>query len=541
MFEPARLLVLSAIGVLFVASLGVALLRLNRRPLSVMWLCAFGGAGLAWLSILLARLKIPYQILLIPWQNDPRLPEGPALILDSVSWAYAAALASLGLGVILTAVSRLPGVTWRAWAGVLALEGIGILAALAGNPTTLLLAWTALDVFETLIWLVQAASATIRRRVVIAFASRVLGSLALVAAMLRALQEGEPLGFGVGLPVVSPLVVLAVGLRLGVTPLQPPFLTDHRLRQGIGSMLRLAPTAGAFVLLTRAAETGVEPAWLPLFVTLTLVAAFYSALAWVNAPNDLAGRPFWVMLTASLAMMAAIFKQPLACLAWGMVCLLSGGVTFLSSLRPRGLLPVLALNVVGVSMLPFTPAWQGAAVYAAMAQAMPIGAMVVVSIVLGTAQALLGVGLIRHWLRPLPMTEPPQRWIWLLYPPGLAVLLLSLYAIGWVNLPRPGELSSAGWIASLGVWVGTVGLGALYLRRPAVFSETGFSASWGSSLWSRFLSLQWAYGLLGRLFEAASRILRLLNLTLEGRAGLLWALIWLLMLFSLIVPWVRFP
>jgi hypothetical protein len=541
MFDLADILVLTAVGSLLLASGGVALLRLSRRSLSVMWLAAFGGTGLAWVCMVLSRMFIPHQLEVINWRVDARLSSAPMLSLDSTSWTYAVALTSLGFSIILTAVSRLQGVNWRAWFGMLSLESIGLLAVLAGNPVGLLVTWTALDLVEMLVWQIQIQESVIRRRVVISFTGRFLGSFVLIAVVLLAKLEGSSLNFESILPELGPYLILAAGLRLGVVPLQMPFLADDVLRQGIGTMLRLAPAAGALVLLARVAEVGIPPLWMPLLIPLTSIAAFYSALAWMNARDELAGRSFWVMTTAAMAVMSAIMKRPEACLAWGMVSLFSGGLIFLSSIRHRNLLPIAVLSILGISMLPFTPLWAGVSVYGAAWQVLPAWAAAILTVILLLVHSLLLVGYMRHGLRLLGEVSAPERWVWLIYPPGLAMLVLGQFAIGWILLPAYTELTFMEWLASFGV----TGLVAFFFGlqqwRPGWFVNRGAGAMWGSRFWIQLLTLNWAYGLLARFSALADRFLRLLSSALEGQGGLLWALLFLIMAFSLIVQYSQFP
>jgi hypothetical protein len=179
-------------------------------------------------------------------------------------------------------------------------------------------------------------------------------------------------------------------------------------------------------------------------------------------------------------------------------------------------------------MLPFTPSWQGAAIYGAVWQILPGWAAAGVSVVLLGLQALLVIGFIRHGLCIHSEGAATERWIWLVYTIGLAILLLVQFAIGWTGQPAASGLTIFEWFASFGVTLLTGLILWLYQRKPDWFAKLG-----SGDLWSRLLSLDWAYPWIGRAFGLIERMLRLLNSTLEGRGGLLWALLWLMMLFSL--------
>jgi hypothetical protein len=528
----------------------ILLLQLRQRRPGYMWLAALLGSGLAWLIVVAARISIPYQIVLVPWSPDLlsadsaqdvfNLPgllfsNSPTLLLDTVSWAYGLTLSSLALSIFLTAVSRLPGANWRAWSGTLVLAGLGLLAVMAGNPLTVLLTWTALDLAELVIWLTQLRQGGALRRMILSFSIRISGLIILsgvIVATAATSQEG--LSFDNIMAEFSPLLILAAGLRLGVLPLQAPFLADTPLRQGLGTILRLSPLTASLVFLTRTAVMGVPQQWLSLFMIAATVSAVFSAISWASAQDSLSGRPFWMLLTASFAVIAAMLRQPAACLAWGVTSSFVGGVIFLSSVRHRILMPMLGVAVLGVTMLPFTPTWAGANIYMAIWEGLPLGLAAPIGLALVLSQALLLLGALRHAL--VLSDEPAQyeRWIWLIYPLGLSLLLLSFYAFGWLNQPILSELVVWDWLAGGLVCAVVLGLWFLGRRYPARFVGVNKTVDRSSSLWGRFLSLQWGYPLLQRLFYLIQRLIGLLSTNLEAEGGLLWALLFLLMFFSLV-------
>lgn len=106
------------------------------------------------------------------------------LTADRISWPYAVVLITLVLALMLTEVARATESMWSSWAAGLLLGGLGIFAVFAGNPLTLLLAWTAIDLVELLILLRQGIPKNMRERVVVAFSVRILGSGLLMAVVL---------------------------------------------------------------------------------------------------------------------------------------------------------------------------------------------------------------------------------------------------------------------------------------------------------------------------------------------------------------------
>jgi len=52
---------------------------------------------------------------------------------------------------------------------------------------------------------------------------------------------------------------------------------------------------------------------------------------WLRAPDELTGRPFWIIGLASLAMASALHGNPAGATAWGVALILAGGMVFLAS------------------------------------------------------------------------------------------------------------------------------------------------------------------------------------------------------------------
>jgi uncharacterized membrane protein YecN with MAPEG domain len=411
---------------------------------------------------------------------------------------------------------------WRAWAGSLTLGGFGLLAVLSGNPLTLLLAWASLDLVELPILLAQVKESAVHERAVIAFAARV-GSLALLMwADVAARAVGKLLTFDAIPLQASPFILLAAGLRLGVLPFHLPFLQEPPLRRGLGTSLRLVPAAASLVLLTRVASVGVPEEFIPYFLVMVSLSALYGAGAWAFASDELNGRPFWILGMASLSVAAAVLAQPSACLAWGLACIFSGGVLFLYSARHPYLLILPFFGLLGFSALPFTPAWDG------MRLVLPLSSFPIFPFFL-LAHALLVLGYIRHtWRAGDPLTGT-ERWAQLIYPLGLALLLISYF---WIQVPGILDHQSAN---NFLVWAGgglTLGLAALlwlWIQRGPRLPQRIVSVG------SRLLSLGWFYRLLWVVYRSVGWFVSILTRVFEGEGGILWALVALALLVTFLL------
>jgi hypothetical protein len=510
---------LLATALLLLTPLIMVIIRLVKPGFAWFWLVAVLGALAAWPLMLLSGLDLPQARLLVAWEPTFLFSASPAILVDSLSWPYALALAGIAAGVILTAVARMPYVNWPAWSAALLLAGIAVLAVLAGNPLTLLLAWAALDLAELVILLLTLRSSALRERAVISFSARAAGILLLISAGVAARAQGQPLTFEAVPPLANLLLILAAGLRLGVLPLHFSFFSEAPLRRGLGTMLRLSPAAGSLVLLSRAAQNPLPELAYSVLLVLTALASVYTAALWSTARDELNGRSFWILTLASLAVASAVLGQPGASQAWGLILLLSGAILFLYSARRPPLLLLLLVSALFMSGLPFTPSWEAMRLYTS-----PIHPLMGLYLL---AHALLLVGYYRHAFRPGDMLPDAQRWVWVIYPLGLALLLVSHLAIHFRAGLALADVPFQSWIAGGLAVLLSAGLGFLNTRLPAL----------PSGLRSRLelvLSLQWLYRPAWVFYKSTGWVVARITDLLEGEGGVLWALVVLALLFSIL-------
>jgi hypothetical protein len=317
------------------------------------------------------------------------------------------------------------------------------------------------------------------------------------------------------------------------------------MRRGLGTTLRLVPAAASLVLLVRTASTGVPEAWRSYLLVLVGLSALYGAILWFFAPDELSGRPFWILGMAAFAVASAVCGAQEAGLAWGLACIFSGGLLFLYSARHRNLLFLPLFGLLGFLALPFTPAWGGMQLYTTLPSKLLIP-------VFGFTHILLITGYIRHAVRPESMPERSQRWTWLLYSLGLA-LFPGVQFVLFATYLRSGSASSiqgaGAWLATrdyaglpLIAWTGgAIALGLAVLTLWAGYRFKGrlrlpsrFPRRW-VTFWQELLTLHWFYGILGIVLHISVRLVRQVTAVLEGEGGILWVLVLLALLVALLL------
>ncbi len=320
----------------------------------------------------------------------------------------------------------------------------------------------------------------------------------------------------------------AAGIRLGVFPLRPPLPQVGNVPAGLRTLLRLAPAASSLMILVRAAATPLPGMPASLMLALAGVAVVFGGLVWINTISVQESLPYWIAGVGGLALAAGLRGQPGAALAWGLALVTIGGVFGLATVRPRGIRIVLMVAGLAFSGLPFTPAWPGVSLYGR-----PLSLLLPVFLI---GQGLLLAGAIKQALRPIAAPSQAERWVWIIYPLGLILLLgVAILSSWW---PWPGALgASTGWPTWLAAGIGAVptlaaGMGVLLFRRRLTKKRRQRAPLWLARLRAR-LELTWLYALGWQVYRGMMQVAVLISRALEGQAGVLWALLFLLLLLSL--------
>ncbi len=106
--------------------------------------------------------------------------------------------------------------------------------------------------------------------------------------------------------------LMAAGLRLGVLPLNLPFLDTPELRRGSGILFRLMPAASALVLIAQLQQDFLhfDETFSTIIQVLTIIAAFYSALMWMTRQSTFEAQPYWVVALSAFAVQSALNGHP---------------------------------------------------------------------------------------------------------------------------------------------------------------------------------------------------------------------------------------
>jgi hypothetical protein len=350
-----------------------------------------------------------------------------------------------------------------------------------------------------------------------------LGTGLLLWANLAAIGRGTSLSFQ-SVPATSGLLLLiAAGLRLGVLPLHLPYQQESAQRRGFGTTLRLVSAAASLSLLARITPSSLQTAFVPLLLVLAALVAIYASWLWLRASDEIVGRPFWILGSASLAIGATLRGNPTASLGWGVTLVLSGGLLFLFSARLRRILWLPFLALWSFSALPYT------ATSSAWLNGNPSSLLFMMPFL--PAQALLMAGYIRHALHPGDSSlESQATWTKMLYPTGLFLLAGTALLLGFWG------------------WIGARVVGSWWMSLIALMLAGGFYAfalllfpRWSlrniSTQWTLIFHLEWLSRVVSTLFGVLRSITDLVTSALEGDGGLLWSLTLIAVILSVLSTW----
>jgi hypothetical protein len=279
----------------------------------------------------------------------------------------------------------------------------------------------------------------------------------------------------------------------------------------------LISAASSLMLLTHIPPNSLVSPLTPFLIGFAIIAALYGGWMWLRAPDELNGRPYWIIGLAALSVTSALSGNPLGAVAWGCALVLVGGGLFLASVQQAWLNRALLISIWSLSSFPFSltaSAWLG-----------NLGFFIPFVI---AAQALIMAGFIRHALRPSgrDTLDGQPRWARAVYPAGIIFILAIQFILGFFGWD--GALQIGAWVQAMIVSALTFGL---VWATPRFRILNPIRAHWVSSATSRPNRV---YGNLWVLYRALGKINQSINITLEGEGGIMWTLLFLIIFISLL-------
>ncbi|UCD99578.1 MAG: hypothetical protein JSV42_02290 [Chloroflexota bacterium] len=518
------MLLILLIAILAITALVMLILRLVRPDFGYHWLIATGGALVSWIVVFLVKFQLPITLQMVNWGPQTTFPNSFILVADQVSWPFALGLCTLALGTLLTDVIRAYDLEWSNWASSLAITAIGLLSVFSGNLLSFILAWTAFDLVNLIIYLAQLQIGRSRRRAAWLFFARLIGSTFLLIGGVIAVDDNASFLLERVSPGAILFIVLASGIRISSVLIESSIIENQVNRRSFGTVACLGSATIVFVFLARIASAvgnvqSASAGTLTIFGLIGLV-SLVAALGWLLAKDELDGRHAFILGVGSIVIATSIRAEAGASISWGFSGLLSGGLIFLSSVRSRFSRWISLFGLLGISILPFTSSWGTHALFAA-----PLN---IFHLLYFFAFILLLLGYAGHASQEKLASPGIEPWIRLVYPVGLILILLVQLTFVWFYLPELGEVAIAGWIVGPLISF-IVLLGYFWQNRGERISrfQTGrLNAS---------LSLEWLYPIIQSLFRYLARLLHFFSRVLEGEGGFLWVMLWIILILAILI------
>jgi hypothetical protein len=253
------------------------------------------------------------------------------------------------------------------------------------------------------------------------------------------------------------------------------------------------------------------------------LASIFASIAWNSSIGKLNTQEYWMLGLASLIVAAAVRQQASAAMAWGAAALLPGGLLLLAPIRSRPIVIILLLGSLGITTLPYTPAWQGAYLYSNPTN--------LALILLLLSQSLLLVGFVRFSLLTDPHTAGMERWVRIIYPWGLVLIPVAHYLIGISSWTEGISLENT-LPSVLGIIIASTVL-ALEKKSLGYSRLTRTGRRIGETI-SQLFSFQWLFALVWRGYTILGKGLAYFVRVIEGDGGVLWGLLFLVLLITII-------
>lgn len=509
-----------SLSLILLTVLTLVLFRVFRPGFSFAWPVAVIGSFLAWVSIFLWQIKLPDTLVLFHFEYQQVITYSISLASDGINFPYAVGISSLVMAVILTSAMKAREANPLSWVSILLLSVLGLMAVLADNLLTLVIAWSFLDLAGLISALNASDDPIFSERAVLSYSTRVIGTgLVLWAGIVSTLSGGDPFAQSTIQQNFGAIIVLGVIIRSFALFLPHPYSRETSIRNGYEATYKLLSAVTTVAMLSQFEILISTPLVSSLIILSIAIMGLISIYNWLRNPRAIINQSNWIMGLISLSISAALLRNPLGSAAWGSACLFAGGLLFLYSHRNRVLTVTLLIAVYILSSLPFS--------LTATGWTEELSKIWMTLIFLIPLQSLLTAGFIRAIaLEQKENLDNQPRWVNVFYPMGLGSLALSGLVLGITGWEGASQIGA--WIPAMIAVVLTSIITFVLLRIP-------IPAPLDSSLLKRpvawagiFISLWWG------LYRVLRRLLDILTTTFEGDGGVLWTILFLIVFVSIL-------
>lgn len=514
---------------LIISPLCVIIVQKFKQKFIYEWLIIIISASIVWFISALIFFQIPKVIYFATWKPVKFFPSSPSIILDFTSWLFIISLSTIYLASNLTDALSIGeehnnSTTFSQWLITPLLILFTILAVASANLLTLILTWAIIDILEFISWLLLDDKNLAPRQFILSFTQRLLGLLLLITAVIFSYGNKETSGI-IQLPTsVASLLFLSACLRLGIIPFSVPYSNNNHPNTAIGSVLRIAPISASLLLLVRLANGNYLSIHNNFFVILTGLTILFSGFIWFTSKSIPFGESFFITLVSSIVAISAIMSIPDSAQVLSIALILNGTFIIMLYFKNKWLFPLLLFSMFIMSGLPFTPTWNSVLIFGS--------SPILLQFVLILGGIFMFVGYILNFLSNKEAPSGISKGRWTLYIIGLVIPLLMNYSLSIVHFLRDSEklkllsnpLTILPPLSILVLSIFTIVL--LLIAKKKNIHFPAFNRN--------LITLEWLYRGLFKAFSKFQVVIDFGRLIMEGRFGLLWTFLFLILLVTFI-------
>jgi hypothetical protein len=527
------MLLLLPVLLLIIAAIAIQVLGRIRFSIAQSWIFAIITANIIWISFSILRIIDP-PVLTISYLDQGTLSGIPlSFHFNAVTWVFGFLLLTMLGAILLADSSRLSGKNnLVAWSGAMVITAAGILACMSGSLVAFILASTFLDISLLIVGLVANHQPSLVKRTIVEFSLRVAGTIVLI--MTFGDNSLEFLDFQSEMPGgVLPFFLVGLILRMGVIHTNERNSDGYPIRRNLQVLVQMVVPVTMFAFISRLSIPIQDgPFFRITFFILISVALVKAIRLTFRRTGD---QKTWIDTLSALAIGLFLLEQTNAILPLGIVMISIGGAISVTDNRSRRTNIALIILMLGMIGLPFTPSnglWINST---GMDFALRV-------FFYNFALFLIFLGVTNDFLKIMSRNLPSEKWVDVSISMSPIILMIS----PWIFLPWNKSLTGT----PLGMII--AGILIVILLTRLFFWKWWFNISQSAGrVWdslspefhaipifiNNFLKFKW----LEYIFRALNRVVEWLVTStiqmLEGDGGLLWALVFLILITSIIVTY----
>lgn len=516
----------------------ITILNLSKVRPGYPWLIALVGSAFAVVYFLVARWVTFPALNILAWNAIPEIQSFIGYQIDATSWPLGFSLSVVLLSALLVAPAWIGGSEIQFNPGnVVLLMAFSILAVMASTPLAFVIAITTLDLLVTVILLTENEADDARSRVLISLIVRLLPN-ALILVATASTVPGQPFILGSANDKAVGLIFFAAVLRGLLIPAILRFELLWVKRPILAIVILLGNQVAGLSLLLRLSSPATREFWgvnlTPLLITLLVLSSIY----WLLERKPAVKLRLWIYFHSLLILLAFLFGAQQSALIFLLLMLIAGASFSLYVNRAAGLLVFPLIIAYAVSGLPFSLsalAWQGL-----LQSPFPLALALIVPM-------LFLPEFVINLLRDRPLLTESERWVRTMYYLGHAFLAATTIGMLFLNT-FTFSLFSLAWITLPALLVLAVLLIVMLVRPGLLTPRPQPQLSWITTRLERFLAFIHPDAIASALLRLGSvvygmisRVMTSFQSNLEGNAGFVWSLVFMLLIMSIVRSLVARP